>query len=45
MLLFIGGAMLAQVLMPWTNRAMDNLWFIVMGGVLLGLAVPRRLWK
>lgn len=44
MLLFFGTATLAQAFLPWTNDAMDRIVFAAVGAVMLGFAVPRRLW-
>jgi len=44
-LFFIGAASILQPFIPWTNDNTDAMWFIVIGSVALGLAVPRRLWR
>jgi hypothetical protein len=45
MLLFVGAATIAQPFIPWTNNNDDAMWFIVIGSIALGLAIPPRLWK
>lgn len=45
MVLFFAGAVtLVQALLPWTNMATDRVLFIVFGSIMLGIAIPRRLW-
>jgi hypothetical protein len=46
MMLFLSGAAsIAQPFIPWTNDNSDAMWFIVIGSIALGLAVPPRLWR
>ena len=44
-LFFIGAASILQPFIPWTNDNGDAMWFIVIGSIALGFAVPRRLWQ
>jgi len=45
MLFFVGAASILQPFIPWTNDNGDAMWFIVIGSIALGFAVPRRLWQ
>lgn len=45
MLVFAGIVTWAQAIIPWTNDAMDRIVFGFVGAALLGLALPRRLWR
>lgn len=45
MLIFIGATSLAQAFLPWTNNRSEFIWPTIVGGILLGLALPPRLWR
>lgn len=45
MLIFIGFTLLAQAFLPWTNNRSEFVWPTIVGGILLGLALPPRLWR
>jgi len=45
MLFLIGAASILQPFVPWTNDNSNAMWFILIGSIALGLAVPPRLWR